>query len=144
MRSRDSSAGLHGPRDVIKSKCAPHLARGEPANRTALTNSSDRAIVATYGTVYRGVVQHYLLAGGVFRLRRLQWVMETSMLKTPAAKHRSSVSKMATKHKARIDTPNGPTPCQCTRSALSPTSHMPDGSLPTGRASCSTGAAKPS
>ncbi|BBB01429.1 hypothetical protein RVR_8845 [Actinacidiphila reveromycinica] len=32
--------------------------------------------------------------------------------------------------------------CKCTTSALSPTSHMPDGSLPTGRASCSIGAAK--
>jgi hypothetical protein len=37
--------------------------------------------------------------------------METSMLKTLAAKHRSSVSKMAAKHKARIDTPNGPRAC---------------------------------
>ncbi|MEE4590274.1 group II intron reverse transcriptase/maturase, partial [Streptomyces antimycoticus] len=85
---------------VVKAKCAPYLARGNPAKRTALINSSDHAIVATFGTVYRGVVQHYLLAGDVFRLHRLQWVMETSMLKTLAAKHRSSVSKMAAKHKA--------------------------------------------
>jgi hypothetical protein len=37
--------------------------------------------------------------------------METSMLKTLAAKHRSSVSKMAAKHKARIESPNGPRVC---------------------------------
>lgn len=72
---------------------------------------SDHAIVATYGTVYRGVVQYYLIAGDVFRLHRLQWVMETSMLKTLAAKHRSTVTKMAARHKARIDTPNGPRVC---------------------------------
>lgn len=102
---------LRVPRDVINAKCAPYLARGKPAKKTALTNSSDHAIVATYGTVYRGVVQYYLLAGDVFRLHRLQWVMETSMLKTLAAKHRSSVSKMAARHKARIDTPNGPRVC---------------------------------
>ncbi|WP_405996800.1 reverse transcriptase domain-containing protein [Streptomyces sp. NBC_00829] len=108
-RRINGQIALRVPQDVIKSKCAPYLARGEPAKKTALINSSDHAIVATFGTVYRGVVQYYLLAGDVFRLHRLQWV--TSMLKTLAAKHRSSVSKMAAKHKARIDTPNGPRVC---------------------------------
>ncbi|MET8183482.1 reverse transcriptase domain-containing protein [Streptomyces sp. NPDC005336] len=110
-RRVNGQIALRVPRDVIKAKCAPYIGRGKPAKKTALINSSDHAIVATYGTVYRGVVQYYLLAGDVFRLHRLQWVMETSMLKTLAAKHRSSVSKMAAKHKARIDTPNGPRVC---------------------------------
>lgn len=110
-RRINGQIALRVPQDVIKAKCAPYMDRGKPAKTTALTNSSDHAIVATYGTVYRGVVQYYLLAGDVFRLHRLQWVMETSMLKTLAAKHRSSVSKMAAKHKARIDTPNGPRVC---------------------------------
>jgi group II intron reverse transcriptase/maturase len=110
-RRINGQIALRVPQDVIKAKCAPYMDRGKPAKTTALTNSSDHAIVASYGTVYRGVVQYYLLAGDVFRLHRLQWVMETSMLKTLAAKHRSSVSKMAAKHKARIDTPNGPRVC---------------------------------
>jgi hypothetical protein len=37
--------------------------------------------------------------------------METSMLRTLAAKHRSTVTKMATKHKATIETPHGPRVC---------------------------------
>ncbi|MBW8699153.1 Group II intron-encoded protein LtrA [Streptomyces sp. MBT84] len=110
-RRINGQIALRVPRDVIKAKCAPYLACGKPAKKTALINSSDHAIVATFGTVYRGVVQYYLLAGDVFRLHRLQWVMETSMLKTLAAKHRSSVSKMAAKHKTRIDTPGGPRVC---------------------------------
>jgi len=110
-RRVNGQIALRVPRDVIKAKCAPYTDRGKPAKKTALINSSDHAIVATFGTVYRGVVQYYLLAGDVFRLHRLQWVMETSMLKTLAAKHRSSVSKMAAKHKARIDTANGPRVC---------------------------------
>ncbi|MGC9544762.1 reverse transcriptase domain-containing protein [Streptomyces sp. UG1] len=110
-RRVNGQIALRVPRDVIKAKCAPHLSRGKPAKRKALINSSDHAIVATFGVVYRGIVQYYLLAGDVFRLHRLQWVMETSMLKTLAAKHRSSVPKMAAKHKARIDTPNGPRVC---------------------------------
>jgi hypothetical protein len=60
---------------------------------------------------YCRYADHYLLAGDVYRLHRLRWVMETSMLKTLAGKHRSTVSKMAAKHKARIQTPHGPRTC---------------------------------
>ncbi|MEV7020596.1 reverse transcriptase domain-containing protein [Kitasatospora sp. NPDC093558] len=110
-RRVNGQIALRVPRDVIKAKCEPYLVRGKPAKRTELTNGSDHAIVATFGAVYRGIVQYYLLAGDVFRLHRLQWVMETSMLKTLAGKHRSTASKMAAKRKARIDTPNGPRIC---------------------------------
>ncbi|MFF5011601.1 reverse transcriptase domain-containing protein [Streptomyces phaeochromogenes] len=110
-RRVNGQVALRVPRDVIKAKCAPYLARGNPAKRKELVNSTDHSIVATFGAVYRGIVQYYLLAGDVSRLHRLRWVMETSMLKTLAAKHRSSVSKMAAKHKARIDTEQGPRVC---------------------------------
>ncbi|MFI9276287.1 reverse transcriptase domain-containing protein [Kitasatospora sp. NPDC052896] len=110
-RRVNGQIALRVPRDVIKAKCDPYLVRGKPAKRTELTNGSDHAIVATFGAVYRGIVQYYLLAGDVFRLHRLQWVMETSMLKTLAGKHRSTVTKMAAKHKTRIDTPGGPRVC---------------------------------
>ena len=67
--------------------------------------------ISTYGAEYRGIVQYYLLAGDVFRLNRLEWVASTSMLKTLAAKHGSTVTKMARKHKAKIGTPHGPRTC---------------------------------
>ncbi|MDB4872574.1 MAG: RNA-directed polymerase [Gemmatimonadales bacterium] len=110
-RSVNGQVALRVPRDVIKAKSAPYLRRGKPAKQTALTNGHDHTIVATYGAIYRGIVQYYLLAGDVYRLHRLRWVMETSMLKTLAGKHRSSVSKMAAKHKAKIQTPHGPRTC---------------------------------
>jgi hypothetical protein len=87
------------------------LAYGKPAKHKPLISSDDHAIVATFGATYRGIVQYYLLAGDVFRLHRLRWVMETSMLKTLAAKHRSTVSKMAAKHRNKIDTPHGTRTC---------------------------------
>ena len=96
---------------MIKAKCAPYLKRGKPAHRTRLVNHDDYTIVATYGAEYRGIVQYYLLAGDVYRLSRLRWVMETSMLKTLAGKHRSTVTKMAAKHKTTIETPHGPRTC---------------------------------
>ena len=40
-------------------------------------------------------MNYYLLAKDVWRLSTLRWYAETSMLKTPAAKHQSTVSKMA-------------------------------------------------
>jgi hypothetical protein len=47
----------------------------------------------------------------VWQLNRLQWVMLTSMLKTLAGKHRSTVSKMARTFQATIDTRHGPRVC---------------------------------
>jgi group II intron reverse transcriptase/maturase len=110
-RAANGKIGLRVPPDVIKTKCAPYLKRGKPAHRTPLTNAHDHTIVSTYGAQYRGIVGYYLLAGNVWRLHRLHWVMETSMLKTLARKHDSTVSTMARKYKTTIDTPYGPRTC---------------------------------
>jgi len=110
-RAANGVVGLRVPLDVIKTKCAPYLKRGKPAHRSPLTNAHDHTIVSTYGAEYRGIVGYYLLAGDVWRLDRLHWVMETSMLKTLARKHDSSVTKMARKYKATVVTPHGPRTC---------------------------------
>jgi hypothetical protein len=57
------------------------------------------------------MVQYFMVAWYVRKLNRLGWVAETSMLKTLAAKHGSTVTKMARKYKAKIDTPYGPRTC---------------------------------
>ena len=44
-----------------------------------MVNQDDHTIVRTYGAEYRGLVEYYLLAGDVYRLNRLEWVMKTSM-----------------------------------------------------------------
>jgi group II intron reverse transcriptase/maturase len=113
-RNRRSVCGavvLHVPASVVKAKSAPYLSRGKPACRNPLVNETDYVIVGKYGIEYRGIVQYYLLAGDVQRLHRLRWVMETSMLKTLARKHGSSVTKMAARFKAKIATPHGPRTC---------------------------------
>jgi hypothetical protein len=76
-----------------------------------MLHDDDYTIVATYQAEYRGVVQYWLLAQDVFRLDRLRWVMETSLLKTLAGKHRSTVAKMARRYKAKIETSDGPRTC---------------------------------
>jgi group II intron reverse transcriptase/maturase len=110
-RSTNGTISLHVPRSVITQKCAPYLQRGKPARLTRLFNEDDYTIVGTYGSIYRGIVQYYLLAGDVFRLDRLHWVMQTSLLKSLANKHRSTVRKMARKYKVTIATPAGPRKC---------------------------------
>jgi group II intron reverse transcriptase/maturase len=110
-RSVNGAIRLRVPRDVIKAKCVPYLRAGKPGHRNDLVNFDDYEIIDVYGSRFRGIVQYYLLAHDVSRLARLQWVMETSMLKTLAAKHHSTVSKMAAKHKAHITTPRGIRTC---------------------------------
>jgi len=110
-RATNAVVGLRVPADVIKAKTAPYLKRGKPAHRPEWINEDDYSIVAAYGSIYRGIVQYYLPAGNVYRLHRLERAMKTSMLKTLAAKHHSTVSKMATKHQAKTATPHGPRRC---------------------------------
>ena len=102
---------LSVPKEVIATKCARYMQRGKAQRRPELMNAQDHAIVSRYGAEYRGIVQYYLLAGDVYRLNRLHWVMETSLLKTLAGKHGSTVTKMARKHAATIQTPHGPRKC---------------------------------
>jgi group II intron reverse transcriptase/maturase len=107
-RAVNGAIGLFVPRDVIRQKSVLYMTGGRPAQRGALLHDDDFTIVAKYQSEYAGLVQYYLLAQDVFRLGRLHWVMETSLLKTLAGKHRSTVGKMARKHKAVIATPAGP------------------------------------
>jgi len=110
-RWTDGFIKLNVPRSVIKAKCAQYMRRGKPAHRSDLVNESDHTIVATFGAEYRGLVQYYMLAGDVYKLNRLEWVMRTAMLRTLAAKHRSSVSKMTTRHRVKTKTPYGLRTC---------------------------------
>jgi hypothetical protein len=103
--------GLFVPKTVVRDRCARYMRKGKPAQRGPLLHDEDFTIVAKYGSEYRGFVQYYLLAQDVYRLELLRWVMETSMLKTLAGKHKSTVRKMARRYKASIDTLGGRRSC---------------------------------
>jgi group II intron reverse transcriptase/maturase len=110
-RAANGKIGLRVPLDVIRAKCAPYRRRGKPWHRPAMQNLDDYDIVKTYGAEYRGIVQYYKLAVDVARLYRLCWYAETSMLKTLAAKHKSTVTAIAARHKAKVQTPYGLRTC---------------------------------
>ena len=110
-RLANGKVALRVPRDVIKAKCAPYRQHGKPWHRPGLQNLDDYDIVRIYGAEYRGVVNYYLLAQDAWRLDDLRWTAQTSMLKTLAAKHRSSVAAMASLYKAEAATGDGPRAC---------------------------------
>jgi group II intron reverse transcriptase/maturase len=110
-RTANGNIALRVPPDVIKAQCAPYREHGKPWHRSRLQNLRDYDIVRIYGAEYRGVVNYYLLAQDVWRLHTLHWHALTSMLKTLAAKHRSTVTKMAARYRAKIETSDGPRTC---------------------------------
>jgi len=110
-RAANGVIALRVPLDVIKARCAPYRRHGKPWHRPELQNLPDYDIVRIYGAEYRGVVNYYLLAQDVWRLGKLRWHAETSMLKTLAAKHQSTVTKTAARHKVKITTPDGLRTC---------------------------------
>jgi len=111
QRAANGKVALRVPPDVVKAQCARYRQHGKPWHRPRLQNLPDYDIVRIYGAEYAGVVNYYLLAQDVWRLHTLHWHALTSMLKTLAAKHRSSVTKMAARHQAKIATDDGPRTC---------------------------------
>src|SRR5215831_2765769 len=106
-RMANGKVALRVPPDVIRAKCAPYRQHGKPWHRPRLLNLDDYDIVRIYAAEYRGIVNYYLLACNVWRLATLRWNAETSMLKTLAAKHKSTVATMAARHKAKVITGDG-------------------------------------
>src|SRR5205085_5893538 len=56
----------------------------------------------------RGLVNYYTMARNIRELDRYHWVMQTSMLKTLASKHKTSTTKIAKKLRSIKVTPHGP------------------------------------
>jgi group II intron reverse transcriptase/maturase len=110
-RAANGKIALKVPPDVVRAQCARYRKHGKPWHRTRLQNLDDYDIVRTYGAEYRGVVNYYLLAHDVSRLGVLRWNALTSLLKTLAAKHGSTVTKMAARYKAKIETRDGKRTC---------------------------------
>lgn len=102
---------LYVPKDVKQKKCSQFMKGHKPCARGMLIHETDYSILAKYQAELRGLIQYYALAQNVSSLRKVKWVMETSMLKTLAGKHRSSTTKIAKKYKTVINTQDGQYKC---------------------------------
>jgi len=110
-RCINANIGLRVPREVIEKKRAYYMRKGKAASRPIMIADDDFTIISHYQEEYRGVVQYYPLAVNVCWLYRLHWIMEGSLLRTLAAKHKSTIRKQNRKYKTTIETPTGPMKC---------------------------------
>jgi hypothetical protein len=99
-RSINGLVKLTVPWEKIDEKCRDYLINGKPRKRMDQMANEDFSIVAWYGIVFRGVAEFYCMAHDrAKKLAKLKYVMQTSMLKTLAAKHKTSVNVMAAKYR---------------------------------------------
>jgi len=108
QRSVNGRIALLVPWDVRESNARKRMVKGKPVHRKELTVLSDYTIVRTYQAEYRGLVNYYLMAVNVHTLGWYRRVMEVSLLKTLANKHKTTVMKIVKKLKTTTDTPYGP------------------------------------
>ena len=102
-RHINGEIGLKVPRKVIEDKCKRYMRKGKPIHRAELLNESDFTIIATYQLEYRGLVNYYKMAYNLHTLSKLKWVMQQSLTKTLATKHKTSASKVYKKYKVELD-----------------------------------------
>src|SRR5208337_1618310 len=107
-RSLNGAITLRLPQDVLRKFCARYEQNGKPIHRGALAQESDYSIISRFQSEYRGYVQYYKLALNLHQMKKLRWIMATSMLKTLANKYRSSVKKMIDRYQCVIETDSGP------------------------------------
>jgi len=102
-RSINGRVGLRIPHTVLREKCNRYRKGGKAVHRTELLNESDYTIISTYQLEYRGIVEYYRLAYNLHTLQLLKWIMETSLTKTLASKHKISVKKIYKKYQAELE-----------------------------------------
>ena len=102
-RRINGEIGLKIPRAVVTEKCKRYMRKGKPVHRAELLNESDLTIIATYQLEYRGLVNYDRMAYNLHTLQKLKWVMEVSLTKTLARKHKISVRKVYKKYKTELD-----------------------------------------
>src|SRR5260370_32816826 len=93
-RTINGKIGLQVPKDVLETKCERYMRNGRAMHRAELMGVSDYEIVMTYQLEYRGIANYYRLAYNMHTLRKLKWIMETSLTKTLAHKFKVSVPKI--------------------------------------------------
>jgi group II intron reverse transcriptase/maturase len=95
--------GLFVPRDVARARLQRFIRGGKPAPLYALIAQSDLHIVSYYQAIYRGLVNYYRMAHNLCtRLDKVRYVLEVSMVKTLASKHKCSCASLWHRHKEEV------------------------------------------
>ncbi len=101
-RNINGTIGLQVPKDVIERKGEGYSQAQEAIHRTELVQESDFDIITKYQAEFRGIANYYRLAYNMHTLRKLRWIMETSLTKTLAHKFKVSVPRIYEKYRAEL------------------------------------------
>jgi len=101
-RSINGRIGLQVPTDVIEEKGKPYMRDQKAIHRAELMEESDYAIVTTYQLEFRGLANYYRLAHNLTKLHKLKRVMEISLVKTLASKHKTTVRHIMRTHRKTL------------------------------------------
>ena len=110
-RKVNGRIGLRVPAKVIEQHCRAYMADGKPESRNELIHDDDFTIVSRYQAEFRGVIQYYLLALNVSHFGKLQWVMQQSLAKTLAGKHKTPRRKLIRRYQSTVQTEHGERAC---------------------------------
>jgi group II intron reverse transcriptase/maturase len=102
-RSINGRIGLRIPQTVLREKGNRYKRGNKVIHRAELLNESDYTIMATYQLEYRGMANYYHCAYNMAELSSLKWIMEQSLTKTLANKHKTTVAKIYKQHRARLN-----------------------------------------
>jgi group II intron reverse transcriptase/maturase len=111
QRSVNGNIKLRMPLSFLEAHSDLYGTWEKPTHRSELINDSDFDIIAKYQSQLRGYYEYYALAENVCSLHKLKRIMEVSLLKTLASKHKTSVQKIADKYKTTYRGPDGPRKC---------------------------------
>ncbi len=100
MKSISEQIQLHIPQDKMQKFCAQKgygiYATGKATHKPQWMHLTDAEIILAYNGELRGLANYYALAPSVKKtLHKLEWIWQTSLLKTLANKHKTSVNKIA-------------------------------------------------
>ncbi len=96
-RRNNGKITLRMPRTVVQKYLDRHGRNGKIIHRVELLPESDYTIIQRYQSVLRGIYNYYCMAinvGTRKRMSYIRWVLETSLTKTLACKHRCRVSSI--------------------------------------------------
>jgi group II intron reverse transcriptase/maturase len=110
-RSVNGRIALRLPPRTLMEKASEYKKGGKPFQRPELVKDDDFTTIARYGSEFRGFVQYYKLAQNLCWCAYLKRVMQLSLFRTLASKHKTSVNAIALKYDATVLMPQGPRKC---------------------------------
>jgi len=97
-RSINYHPQLTVPPDVLHKWKRKYSKKGKTVHKPELLENSDFDIIRTFESQLRGAVNYYAMAHNVCRWNSVQWVMEQSLVKTLAAKLKTTAKKIYRKY----------------------------------------------